>query len=135
MTPSEMFATVPLLEERLALLERELADANLRAGTLLSAIITHRDQKRDDMCWMDDDVLYTAAGLSPRDHTVGDQAAMLKNCERYIRTRCEGGNWKSYAELEVELARVTAAALRILDRVSLVCSEGLMAEFKKDLGV
>lgn len=28
---------------------------------------------------------------------------MLKNCQRFLDVRCEGGHWPSYAELEVKL--------------------------------
>ena len=67
---------------------------------LIAAIETHHAQKADDRCIDDDDRLYAAAGLPPCDRRVGDKAAMLRNCERFIDRRCEGGGWPTYAELE-----------------------------------
>jgi hypothetical protein len=73
-----------------------------RVAELESAIRNHRDQKGDDRCWMDDQSLYAVLkDGNLGDNTVGDQAKMLKNCERYVHLRCQGGGgWKSYAELE-----------------------------------
>ena len=73
-----------------------------RVETLLAAIQEHHRQKADDRCWLDDVKLYAAAGLAPPDNRIGDPAAMLENCKRYIAQRCQGGAWKSYAELENE---------------------------------
>lgn len=70
---------------------------------LEAAIKKHHAQKADDRCWMDDDVLYEAAGLPVVDRHVGDKAAMLANCERFLNNRCEGGRWPSYAELEKKI--------------------------------
>ena len=70
---------------------------------LFDAVKEHHDQKADDRCWMDDNKLYEAAGLPPADYKVGCKEEMLRNCERYVKNRCEdGGPWKSYAELEQE---------------------------------
>lgn len=70
---------------------------------LESAIATHHAQHADDLCWQDDAKLYEAAGLPPRQPTVGDPEAMLANCKRFIAQRCiAGGPWVSYAELERE---------------------------------
>lgn len=71
---------------------------------LHQTVAQHHGQKADDRCWEDDDRLYAAAGLPPCDRRVGDKVAMLRNCERFISRRCEGGRWPSYAELEAELA-------------------------------
>lgn len=77
---------------------------------LRAAIRTHRDQKADDRCIEDDDRLYAALGDGIKcDRRVGDKAAMLANCQRFIENRCEGGEWRSYAELEAENARLRAA--------------------------
>lgn len=68
---------------------------------LRKAIQNHRDQKADDRCWEDDLALYSVLedDVVPDNH-VGDTAAMLRNCERFIEQRCQGGgDWKSYAEL------------------------------------
>lgn len=75
---------------------------------LLEAVREHWSQRADDRCWEDDDRLYAAAGLPPVDRRVGDKAAMLENCQRYIDRRCEGGGWPTYRELEAELARLRA---------------------------
>lgn len=70
---------------------------------LREAIVTHRSQKADDRCIEDDDRLYEALGDGIKcDRRVGDKAAMLENCRRFIDIRCEGGGWRSYAELEAE---------------------------------
>lgn len=74
---------------------------------LRSAIRRHRDQRADDRCWLDDDVLYAALGDGIRcDRRVGSKEEMLANCERFIDRRCEGGYWPNYADLEAEIARL-----------------------------
>lgn len=79
-----------------------------RIRELETAIRAHRDQRADDRCIEDDDKLYAALGDGVTcDRRVGSKADMLKNCERFIQQRCEGGGpWKSYAELEAENARL-----------------------------
>lgn len=73
---------------------------------LKEAIRKHRDQKGDDRCWMDDQELYAELrDGNLGDNTVGDQSAMLRNCQRFVELRCKGGgNWKTYAELEAMVA-------------------------------
>ena len=88
---------------------------------LEAAIKVHHDQKADDRCWMDDLVLYQAAGLPVHDCRVGDKAAMLANCARFIDKRCAGGGWPSYAELEAERNRLRNAlegVVRTADRAT-----------------
>ncbi len=75
------------------------------AERLRAAIAEHHAQKADDRCVEDDDRLYAAAGLPPCDRRVGDKAAMLHNCERFIDRRCEGGGRPTYAQLEIVLRR------------------------------
>jgi hypothetical protein len=75
----------------------------------LAAVESHHRQKADDRCIEDDDRLYAAFGLPPCDRRVGDKAAMLANCARFIDRRCEGGGWPTYAELEAERDRLRAA--------------------------
>lgn len=87
--------------------KREAAESEV--VRLREAIARHHAQKADDRCVFDDDELYAAAGLPPVDRRVGDKAAMLRNCERFIERRCEGGGWPSYAELEAENTRLRAA--------------------------
>lgn len=84
---------------------RRLQPYEQRVKELESAIRTHRDQKADDRCIEDDDRLYEALGDGIKcDRAVGDKAAMLENCLRFINHRCSGGGpWKSYAELEQEI--------------------------------
>ena len=97
----ELQATVrkgALSEAGLMLLRRALFEIH----KLKSAITKHHAQKADDRCWLDDDDLYLAAGLPIVDRRVGDKAAMLENCKRFVNGRCDGGGWKSYAELERE---------------------------------
>lgn len=94
--------------------EREIA---LRAEVerLRGAIAEHHRQKADDRCVEDDDRLYAAAGLPPCDRRVGDKAAMLENCRRFIERRCQGGKWPSYVELEALAARLAAALKEYAD--------------------
>jgi hypothetical protein len=83
-----------------------------RVGQLENAIRTHRDQRSDDRCWMDDLELYKVLAESgfvddqkAPDNRVGDKAAMLVNCARFIERRCEAGGWPTYAELESMLLK------------------------------
>jgi hypothetical protein len=77
---------------------------------LRAAIQKHHDAHADDLCWLDDNALYEAAGLPQRDNSVGDPDAMLANCKRFIAQRCQaGGGWKSYAELESERDELRAS--------------------------
>lgn len=74
---------------------------------LRAAIIKHRSQKADDRCIEDDDELYAVLGDGiPCDRRVGDTAAMLQNCARFIERRCKGGGWPSYVQLEMEIQRL-----------------------------
>lgn len=71
---------------------------------LQDAIRKHRRQRSDDRCWADDEELYAVLEDGDLgDNRVGDKAAMLKNCERYLQNRCEGGGWPTYAELEAKV--------------------------------
>ncbi len=89
-------------DEHEAVIEIERAIKEIER--LRAAIGKHHNQKADDRCIEDDDALYAAAGLPPCDRHVGDKAAMLKNCARFIERRCEAGKWPTYAELEKEIA-------------------------------
>lgn len=62
-------------------------------------------QRADDCCWLDIDRIFKAIGLPVPDRRVGDKAAMLQNCARYLDVMCQGGEWRSYAELEEDLER------------------------------
>ena len=61
-------------------------------------------QHADDLCWQEIDRIFIAVGLPVPDRKVGDIDAMYKNCWRFLKTQCSGGAWKSYVELEKELA-------------------------------
>lgn len=75
-----------------------------RIDKLEAAIRQHRDQKADDRCWEDDERLYDILGGEKKaDHRVGDKLAMVKNCIRFIETRCVGGLWPTYVELEAQV--------------------------------
>lgn len=76
-----------------------------RAKKLEVAIKEHRAQQLDDRCWLDDQKLYAVL----EDGDLGDNRTppmeeMLKNCKRYLETRCQPGPWKTYQQLEAELA-------------------------------
>lgn len=61
----------------------------------------------DDLCWMDIDRIFAAAGLPVPDRKVGCKFSMVKNCVRFVGEMCqEGGGWKSYAELEAEIEQL-----------------------------
>ena len=76
-------------------------EALARIEEMQAAVKKHHDQHADDLCWMDDDELYAAFGLPAKHATTGDPKAMLRNCKRFIRLRCQGaGDWPTYAELE-----------------------------------
>lgn len=81
------------------------AEFRVKFNNLLSAITEHHAQKADDLCWKDDDRLYAAAGLPPRDNRINSEEEQLAQCQRFIKNRCQGGgNWKSYVDLESKLA-------------------------------
>jgi hypothetical protein len=92
----------------------QIGDLRKARDTLQAAIAEHHAQKADDRCFLDDDELYAVARLPPVDRTIGNPAAMLENCKRFIAQRCQGGGlWKSYAELEAENKNL----LSVLNRV------------------
>ena len=98
-------------------LKNDLEKTTAMLEHVIGVIADVHKQRADDLCWMDVDKIFAAAGLPVPDRRVGDKAAMLANCGRFIETMCAGGGWKSYAELEGErgrLADVVAAALRWL---------------------
>jgi hypothetical protein len=77
---------------------------------LIDVVKEVHGQYGEDLCWMDIDKIFAAAGLPVPDRSVGDPAAMLKNCTRYVLHMCQGGGgWKSYAELEQELVGLRKA--------------------------
>lgn len=85
-------------------------DILARANRIYAAIVDVHQQHADDLCWMPADVnrIFLAADLPPQCLKVGDKAAMLQNCERYVACLESGGPWVSYAELEKERDRLAA---------------------------
>lgn len=88
------------------LVEAQRDEAKAQRDKLMAAIKTHHMQKADDRCMMDDDMLYSAAGLPTCDRRVGNKASMLRNCERFINRRCESGGWANYQALESALKAI-----------------------------
>lgn len=110
-SPAHVLAAVKKLKDRITALE--------------NAIKEHRDQKADDRCIEDDDRLYEALGDGIKcDRRVGDKAAMLRNCERFIDNRCESGGWASYAELEEALKPFARMDREDCDLNEVVCVRG-----------
>lgn len=70
---------------------------------LLAVIRDVHSQPNDDLCWLDIDRIFAAAGLPVPDRC--NKAAMQRN-ERFIDVTCEGCSKKSYAELEAEIERL-----------------------------
>lgn len=88
-----------------------------QAQKLIDVIKEVHTAHGDDLCWMDIDRIFIAAGLPVPDRKVGCKTAMRQNCDRFIDTMCSGGEWKSYAELEKENEELRA---RIAD-LELTC--------------
>lgn len=81
---------------------------------LKTAIKTHRDQKADDRCWMDDYALWaTLPDTVPFDITMPPKDKFLENCARYYETRCREGNWPSYKELEEKISRLRSVLIQL----------------------
>jgi len=82
----EVEAGFDALRTRAERAERELHISVERAEKAEAAIRRHRDQRGDDRCWMDDEVLYKALpeGYTP---PLRDSAVELKNCQRFIDCR------------------------------------------------
>lgn len=87
-------------------LREQLAHYEDRFIALRDVIFDVHEQHGDDLCFMSIDRIFAAVGLPVPDRKVGDKAAMLANCRRYIDVMCQGGQWKSYAELEEENIRL-----------------------------
>lgn len=82
---------------------------------LRRAIETHRDQKGDDRCWLDDLVLYAAIGEPNAVQQLPPKCEFLKSCERYWEQRQSPLDKETVAgdmtigQLERENARLRAA--------------------------
>lgn len=88
----------------------ELDAENVR---LQESIRTHRDQRGDDRCWMDDEQLYAVLpeGYTPPER---DTAVELERCQQYIACRRNPRTvyvspQRRIDELEVEVATLRAA--------------------------
>jgi len=81
-----------------------------REQGLRAVICDIHSQHADDLCWLDIDKIFAAAGLAVPDRRVGDKTAMLANCARFLDSMCHNGKWKSYAELEAHLEQIEKAA-------------------------
>lgn len=71
---------------------------------LAKAIRLHRDQRGDDRCWMDDELLYKSLpeGYTP---PARDSSVELKNCERFIACRHNPATVYVSPEREIEELR------------------------------
>lgn len=106
----------------IARLTVDLAEAREKMENLLAVIREVQGQRADDTCWLDIDRVFQAAGLPVPDRRVGDKAAMLNNCARYLEVLCEDGGWKSYAELEEELRQ----AGEEIERLNVIVSKTVL---------
>jgi len=79
-----------------------MTEKEINYEKLLKVIKDVHSQKVDDVCWMDIDLIFKAAGLPIPDRSVGDKDAMLKNCKVFIETMCSKGNWESYEKVKKE---------------------------------
>lgn len=67
---------------------------------LRDAIRSHRDQRGDDRCWLDDEKLYAALPDGIPAKTQLDQELMLKNCARFIGTRQHPSDRFSWGDVQ-----------------------------------
>lgn len=84
-----------------------------RISELEAAIRTHRDERGDDRCWMDDATLYAVLPETVAPGELPPPEEMLENCKRFIALRyCQGEKYVSpqrrIEELEAEVARLRA---------------------------
>jgi hypothetical protein len=103
--------------------------AEAERDRLRAAIRTHRDQRGDDRCWLDDEELYRAL---PEGHTppARDSAVELALCEKFIACRHNPATeyvspQRRIEELEAELA----AAREMLARRAESAAAGNLREF------
>jgi hypothetical protein len=79
---------------------------------LLSVIEEVHGQYGDDVCWMDFDRIFIAAGMSVPKRGVGDKGEMMLNCARFIEKSCRGGDWPSYRELEGVVRNIASYSVK-----------------------
>lgn len=124
-TPEKGFTEEPYL------LGPRIVELRKQRDALLDAIREHHDQKADDRCIEDDTKLYAVAGLEPADHHVGDPEAMLANCARFIKNRCQAGKWPNYVDLERQLAEANASLITVRGQcIELAATAGRVAELE-----
>lgn len=87
-----------------------LTAAKREVRKLRDAIRLHRDQKGDDRCWMDDEVLYKTLpeGYTPPER---DSTVELAHCQQYIASRHNPGTVYLSPEREIERLRERIAKL------------------------
>lgn len=69
----------------------------------------------DDVCWMDIDKIFAAAGLPVPDRKVGNKYEMLQNCAKFLNVMCDGGEWESYESVLKERDRLRKAVKLLMD--------------------
>lgn len=100
------FASVEVRDDPVSPIESpdrtKASDESAIARRVLAVVRAVHAEFGDDVCWMAIDRIFVAAGLPVPDRAVGDKFAMLKNCTRFIDTKCAGGQWESYADVLAE---------------------------------
>jgi hypothetical protein len=80
--------------------EAERDASNQEARRLLLIITNHRDQRGDDRCWLDDQDMYTAVGLSPANTALPPAEEFAANCKRFHESRQRPGDkYETVAEM------------------------------------
>jgi hypothetical protein len=87
-----------------------LVVAEGEANRLAAAIRKHRDQEKDDRCWLDDIELYCSLKEGPRPHEVDlslpPECEFLESCRRYWRQR------QRPTDMDLEPGEMTIAQLQ-----------------------
>lgn len=118
-----------------------IAGLRRRVAELEAAIRTHRDQRGDDRCWMDDETLYRVLpeGYSPPER---DSAVELERCKQYIECRHNPGTeyvspQRRIEELETEVCSAAGSISRMAGRTAELEAEveRLRAELTKIAGI
>jgi hypothetical protein len=95
--------------------EREAVRAALATlDRWMAAIVAHHAPTGDNLCMEDDNHLYAAFGLPPRDPWCPPEDQMFESCRRFVRRRCRPHDpalplppgMMTIAELEAEVGRL-----------------------------